>query len=267
MMVDHFFPAEVVSPKVIADSRWIQVIDKFWSVLLGYFEIRRDTSCGLHIHISTVTGGYYLDQLRAMANAVVFWEPATKRCAPPSRHDRFLDFCKSNIAYYVPVNDTLRLAGPLRGLLRAYHYIDNAQRDEIIQYICPDKYRAWNLLPSKTGGHGSTRFRRPPGVASAKKAKHWIAFAMTFVEMAIQFNPSALTAYLVDNLPHLHPSYHAGFWEQFLACAHRLGVFAILDSGLQQTDEPRSLHITLMTQPRLEMLHAIDPDHQLSPNA
>ncbi|KAI4187347.1 MAG: hypothetical protein LQ346_005511 [Caloplaca aetnensis] len=202
-----------------------------------------------------------------MAKAVVFWEPATKRCTPSSRHDRFLDFCKSNIAYGVDVNEALREAGPLRGLARAYDYIDHADRGAVIQYICPDKYRAWNFLPSRTGGTGSIEFRRPPGVVNAKKAKHWIAFTMTFVEMAIQFNPSALAAYMVEHIPHLNSSYHTDFEDQFLDCARRLGVYAVLDPRLKQSDEPRTLHITLMTRARLEMLRALDVDYQLSPNA
>ncbi|KAL8713432.1 MAG: hypothetical protein Q9225_006786 [Loekoesia sp. 1 TL-2023] len=185
MVPEHFFPLEVVSPKIVADRDWVQAIDSFWSVILGHFELRRDTSCGFHIHISSVRGSYSLDQLRMMAKAVIFWEPATKRCTPTSRHDRFLDYCKSNIAHGVPVVEALRGSGPLRGLVQAYDYIDNASRDAIIDYICPDKYRAWNFLPSRTGGTGSIEFRRPPGVVTAKKAKHWIAFTMTFVEMAI----------------------------------------------------------------------------------
>ncbi|KAI4189688.1 MAG: hypothetical protein L6R41_001297 [Letrouitia leprolyta] len=267
MIPDHFFPIEVVSPKIVADRTWVETIDNFWSSLLVYFELRRDTSCGFHIHISTVSGGYSLEQLRMMAKAIIFWEPATKRCTPPSRHDRFVDFCKSNIAYDVPVAETFRQAGPFRGLAQAYNHIDNAGRDNIVDYVCPDKYRSWNLLPSRTGGHGSIEFRRPPGVVTAKKAKHWIAFAMTFVEMAIQFSPSALATYMVNELPQLNQAYHPDFQEQFLACARRLGVFAILDARLHQTDEPRSLHITLMTSDRLEMLRAIDRDYQLSPNS
>lgn len=202
-----------------------------------------------------------------MAEAVVFWEPATKRCAPPSRHDSIQDFCKSNIAEDVPVHQEFRTHGPLRGLARGYDYIDHAGRDQICQYICPDKYRAWNFNPSKTGGSGSIEFRRPPGVVTAKKAKHWIAFAMTFVEMAIQFNPSALAAYMVDNLPELNSAYHTDFQDHFLACARRLGTYAILDPRLQQSDEPRSLHITLMTMDRFMRLREFDNDYQLSPNA
>ncbi|KAL9036712.1 MAG: hypothetical protein Q9180_004139 [Flavoplaca navasiana] len=208
-MPDHFFPVEVVSPVIVADESWTKVIDKFWSVILEHFELRRDTTCGFHVHISTRRGNYTLEELRMMAKAVVFWEPATKRMTPWSRHDECLDFCKSNILADVPVNDVLRTDGPLRGLVTAYSNIDRCDRDAIIDYICPDKYRAWNFKPAKTGGSGSIEFRRPPGVVDAKKAKHWIAFAMTFVDMAIQFNPSALA----DHMAQVESLHTFSFWS------------------------------------------------------
>ena len=130
-------PVEVVSPVIVADESWTKVIDKFWSVILEHFELRRDTTCGFHVHISTRRGNYTLEELRMMAKAVVFWEPATKRMTPWSRHDECLDFCKSNILADVPVNDVLRTDGPLRGLVTAYGNIDRCDRDAIIDYICP----------------------------------------------------------------------------------------------------------------------------------
>ncbi|KAL8834341.1 MAG: hypothetical protein Q9170_003796 [Blastenia crenularia] len=255
-------PLEVISPKIIADGTWVQVIDVFWSVLLAHFELRQGISCGLHIHISTVTGSYSMNQLRAMAKAIIVWEPATKRCTPPSRHDRFQLYCKSNVAHGVPVAEDLN-----RGLAYAFDKIDDYTRDDIIGYICPEKHMAWNLLPSRTDGHGSIEFRRPPGVVTAKKAKHWIAFAMAFVDMAIQFDPSALAPQIANNLAGLYPAYHPDFRQQFLACARQLGVYAILDARLSQTDEPWSLHITEGTLKWYKSLHDFDPNYKLGPNA
>jgi Putative amidoligase enzyme len=109
-----------------------------------HFEFRRDTSCDFHVHVSTSSSGYSIDQLRLMAKAVCFWEPAATRCAPPSRQDRINQFCSSNIKGCM-VYDRLRQDGPLRGLYEAYRIIDSfSTRDEIVDFICEDKYRAWN---------------------------------------------------------------------------------------------------------------------------
>ena len=256
-------PMEVVSPLISADPSWVQVIDHFWLVLLEYFELRRDTSCGFHIHTSTATGSYSQDQLRMMAKAVIFWENATARYAPASRQDRVLDFCKSNIKFPVPVANTLSRHGPLRGLQYAFDYIDNVGIDGIVDFICPDKYRAWNFLPCRQGGHGSIEFRRPPGVVNGKKAKHWVAFTLAFVEMAIQFNPSRLASHVQSNSD-LSQVYYPDFEAALLACARQLGIECQLDPRLRQTDEPRSLHITMMTPDRLHWLQRHDIEYRLS---
>ena len=257
---------EIVSPLIIADAIWVQVIDTFWSVLLQHFELRRDTSCGFHIHTSTATGNYSLAQIRMMAKAIIFWEPATARCAPDSRQDRILGFCKSNIKYPVPVASYLSGPGPLRGLQYAYDYIDTLGIDAIVDFICPDKFRAWNFRPCRTGGHGSIEFRRAPGVVTAKKTKHWIAFTLAFIEMAIQFNPSFLAGQ-VQSAPRLSQISYPDFEEQLLACAKRLGVYPQLDPRLRQSDEPKTLHITTMSPRELRLLQHIDPEYTFSPNA
>jgi len=145
-----------------------------------HFEYRRDTSCGFHIHTSPLTRSYTLEQIRQITKAIVFWEPATAECAPPSRQDRVLGFCKSNISMPVPVAFPLDTHSAWRGHQAVAGHIDNSSRDDVVDYVCPDKYRAWNLLPSKQDGFGSIEFRRAPGVVTAKQAKHWIAFIMAF---------------------------------------------------------------------------------------
>lgn len=253
-------PIEIVAPTAMGDASWPQVIDRFWSIIVAHFEPRRDSSCVFHIHISTATKSWPLDQLRWIAKAIVFWEPATARCAPLSRQDHVQDFCKSNIRTMVPVADCWEL-GPLRGFLQACNDIDQATTsDAIVEYICPDKHRAWNLRPCLTGGHGSIKFRRPPGVVTAKKAKHWIAFTMAFMEMAAQFNPSD-SACQFERCQHLGNLAHPDFDSQLLASARNLNVYHLLDPRLQQSDEPRSLYMTQLRPDRLQWLQARDSEY------
>ena len=112
----------------------------------------------------------------------------------------------------------------------------------------------------KVGGHGSLEFRRPPGVATAKKAKHWIAFAMTFLDMAIQFNQVGLST-AVQTASRLKEVYHPDFEKQLLTCARRLSTFPILDARLRQQDDPRSLYISNMVDEDLTWLTSIDADY------
>ncbi len=256
---------EIVSPVILADRHWPSVIDRFWATLSEHFDFGLDTSCGFHVHISPATGSYSISQLRNMAKAVIFWGPATARCAPPSRQDRILDFCQSNIRD-VPCFEPLSTYGPLRGLQHAYEYIDGADRDAILDYLCPDKYRAWNFKPSRVGGSGSIEHRRAPGVATTKKAKHWIAFTMAFLDMAAQFSPESLAA-RVQAAQDLGTVSHPDFQVQLLTCARHLGIYGILDPRLFQSDDPRTLHITTMLPECLALLQEIDPDYHYSVNA
>ena len=108
-----------------------------------------------------------------------------------------------------------------RGYDEACRFIDNASRDEIIDYVGPDKYMAWNIQPIE--GSGSVEFRRPPAVTGAKPAKHWIAFTMAFVEMAMQFCPDRFARYVRAN-PELHDLSFVDFETRLLACAQKLGI-------------------------------------------
>lgn len=154
----------------------------------------------------------------------------------------------------------------LLGRGEAFNFIDNTYRDDIVKFICPDKYRAWNLLPSKLRGTGSIEFRRAPGVTTTKQAKHWIAFTMSFIEMAMQFNPDKLARYKMSN-PLLQDLTFQDFETRLLDCARQIGVYAQLDPRLRQPDNPRTLHITAMSEARLRHLQQLDKDYRYSVRA
>ena len=68
----------------------------------------------------------------------------------------------------------------------------------------------------------ASSFEKPSGVVNAKKAKHWIAFAVIFLVMAVQFDPQEVT----DRIPlaldldehqnRVRYIYHPDFEEQFI---------------------------------------------------
>ncbi|KAK0757400.1 hypothetical protein N5P37_010123 [Trichoderma harzianum] len=128
--------------------------------------------------------------------------------------------------------------------------------------VCPDKYRAWNLLPAREGKAGSIEFRRPPGVSTAKKAKHWIAFTMSFIYLAIRANPSHLSS-RVDESIDLDAILHPDFLEDLLRCARQLDVFAHLDPRLIQVDDVSRLHITMAQPESVAWLRSLNLGYNL----
>ncbi|KAK2744127.1 hypothetical protein FQN57_004387 [Myotisia sp. PD_48] len=164
-----------------------------------------------------------LQQLRAMAKAIAFCEPATQRDLRLSG-----DKIRPGISANVFSKENPKLVkhieslGPLRGPRSVFGYIDHADRGSIIEFVCSGKFRAWTWRPSRVGGPGSVEFRRPPGVVTAKKAKHWIAFAMPFLDMAVQFNPDSL-AHDIEATSDIVDVLHPNFQDQLLCCTKNGG--------------------------------------------
>lgn len=192
----------------------------------GHFAVRLDTTCSTHIHLCWAHGSHTVEELRSLAKAVVFWEPATAHCAPPSRQDRATAFCCSNLKPPV-LAAIFRQHGPIRGLPVAFKAFDDADRDEVINLVCPSKYIAWNFKPARSGGPGSIQFRRPPGVASAKKMKHWIAFAATFAQLTLKGDVEKMAQRMIEAEGRWETVHHPNFVKEMERCAWGIGLYTI----------------------------------------
>ncbi|KAM3538433.1 hypothetical protein ARSEF1564_008661 [Beauveria bassiana] len=207
---DGFYPVEIITPVITADNEWAGKIDAFWQLLLGHFE-----------------------------------EPATARCCPPSRQDKATLFCASNLQ--APrLQKYFHQLGPIRALPVIFDKIDSASRDDVVDLVSPDKNRAWNLRPAKDGKAGSIEFRRPPAVATAKKAKHWIAFTIAFIYMSIRANPSYFSS-KVELMQDYEEISHPNFLADLEDCAREAGVNSQLDPRLLQVDNVATLHFSMIT--------------------
>ena len=109
-------------------------------------------------------------------------------------------------------------------------------------------------------------FRRAPGVVTAAKSLHWIAFTMAFVDMALQFDPSTL-ADRIGSTEYLQELYQPDFIDQFLSCARDLGLNSLLDQELKQKDDLVAQHFTMTSPASMRLLQRIDPRYTFSPNA
>ena len=133
--------------------------------------------------------------------------------------------------------------------------------DEVVHFICPDKYRAWNLLPCKEDGFGSIEFCRPRGVVNAKQAKRWIVFTMAFVNMAIEFRVDGFICYVRSN-PVMSDMSFADSESKILQSARIVNCYAQLDPRFKQSDNLRILHMTVMDFNALCWLQQHDRDYQ-----
>ncbi|KIW68925.1 hypothetical protein PV04_04837 [Phialophora macrospora] len=160
----------------------------------------------------------------------------------------------------------MSIYGPLRGLEYAFDYIDNCSRESVVDYVCPDKYRAWNFNPCRPGGHGSIEFRRAPGAVQSGSSIHWIAFTMAFIDMAIQYSPATL-ATRVRDAAYLPEVYHPDFRTELLECAAQLGLTGLLDLEAGRHEDPESLHFTTTSSKVINHLKRFDRRYRFSDNA
>lgn len=168
-------------------------------------------------------------------------------------------FCESNIKS-PKIKHYLQQHGPIRSLPFIFDKIDEATRDEVIELISPDKNRAWNLRPAKEGKAGSIEFRRPPGVASAQNAKHWIAFTMAFVYMAICANPSKLSQSIQD-MQSFEDISHPDFLDDIKRFASELGIVQQLK--LDQPDDIEKLHFSILSNEGKMWLRSLNKGYQV----
>ncbi|KAI0834477.1 hypothetical protein F5Y06DRAFT_300582 [Hypoxylon sp. FL0890] len=145
--------------------------------------------------------------------------------------------------------------------------IDTLDRDEIVDFISPAKSFAWNFQPSKEGRSGSIEFRRPPGVDSAKKTKHWVAFAMSFIWMSMTSNPQAFIDDLTKTKSTFRKVRHPDFQDRLIRAAKEIGEYWNLDPRLEQEDDVEKLHITMMNDASFEWLSKTGRGYRWSENS
>lgn len=118
--------------------------------------------------------------------------------------------------------------GPVRqfGYRELFGHMDTLSRDNLIRLVGPIKGLAFNFKNASDERLGSIGFRRPPGVWSWKKTKHWIAFGIAFWQLAFDFSdPGNRNAPLrVDD-----PGALEKFERALRAAARKHGVEHMLD--------------------------------------
>ncbi|KAM0814534.1 putative Amidoligase enzyme [Seiridium cardinale] len=185
-----FWRLELVTRIMNTNEDWQREVDRIFSVLNEYCEIRLTVGCSMHIHVSpTQTGDlqqkYTIVQLRSILNAISFYDAAITQIMPAERKNTL--WAQSNVngektpskikmAYRAVPQ---RSWGPLFSIFGSIKMKAMVHRE-----MGQDKYMSWNF------GHlmdqcGTIEFRRPPGVRTAADAKHWAAFTLGFINMAM----------------------------------------------------------------------------------
>src|SRR5271155_1948897 len=78
---------EAVSPKLNTKQKVSQTFDEFWEAMGVHFDVKRESSCGGHVHITPLNTNnkFSLDEIRQIAFATVVYEDLIHSILPPAR--------------------------------------------------------------------------------------------------------------------------------------------------------------------------------------
>ena len=153
-----------------------------WDSLRFLCSIVPEQSCSTQVHISPDID-YTVVQLKAIARAVLYFEPAFNALAAP--HRRGNTWCKSFYASHPEFKDTEH--DPQLAIAK----LDGVEeKDDIIDLMNPDsKGYVWNFESLRR--YGSLEFRQAPGVTTADETLAWVEFALTFINAALRKLPAS----------------------------------------------------------------------------
>ncbi|KAM0276814.1 hypothetical protein ACHAQH_006349 [Verticillium albo-atrum] len=185
-----FWRVEIISEAMKTDNNsWQRNLDTFFDTLHLNFEILLTTGCSMHIHISPgldVNLRYTKDQITCILKAIAFYDQAITKIMPADRKNN--EFALSN--FQAPRTNQMLKDGhanvssaswaPLFSQFDKISFIGAVHTGSFRR----DRFMSWNF-GNLTDSCGTVEFRRPPGVDSAAKAKHWAGFALAFVANAL----------------------------------------------------------------------------------
>ncbi|KAI9764376.1 MAG: hypothetical protein M1840_008514 [Geoglossum simile] len=187
---DGFYGLEVISRLLESADNWLAEIDLLWTLLDDFCFIRSDDSCGTHVHTS-LRGRYTLDELKRIAKATVYYEPAITSVMPNERKVSL--WSRSNMSESTQLRQAYDNA-QIHGYGYLFDWIDSFEDEEALSNaISPTKAVSWNFKNAVPGGCGTVEFRRPPQVTSTEATKHWIAFTLCLVTYSVHCDFSQIS--------------------------------------------------------------------------
>ncbi|KAH7036026.1 putative amidoligase enzyme-domain-containing protein [Microdochium trichocladiopsis] len=195
---------EMLSPifRLLPGSKWRDTVRGTWGVLRKTTVVNTDEDCSTHVHMS-LSGGYSVTQLKRLAQAVIYFEPAFEAILPEDRRGN--EYAASN---WIDNAYLKRLSRQ-----QAIDRIEQCRtQDELIQLMNPggaqDRYYGWNF--QALNKLSTVEFRRGPASSTADQVLHWVELATTFLRASIHLPSSGALSRLPPNIGGLLHFLHSG---------------------------------------------------------
>lgn len=168
----------------------MEEIEVVWSTLQEFCEIQMHESCSTHVHIGA-DDGWSLEELKSISKGWLWFEQSIRAAMPSSRKDcdwaapnpsheyeaRFKSARKMVILYEKALAED--------SFSRVFSFVDRADSiDNLIERVAPERCLSWNYQNTRNKCQ-TIEFRRPPLSRDASDCKHWVVFALSFVQWAL----------------------------------------------------------------------------------
>lgn len=207
--------------------------------------IRSNRSCGFHIHLSPLGGGWTLNELKGIAIGIIHFEQAFEAMIPETRRGN--QFIRSN-----------RFFGneQLKGLKHSEciaKILSQKSVSSLAGLMSSDRYTTWNFENLKEDSRkGTLEFRQPPGQTRAAGCLSWIELAMDFVQSARRKDWYLKIREYPQTVSGLKKFVTEGFVEGLSKGSHLEPLMHSKNADLSIVPKAPEFDIALMTKKELE---------------
>lgn len=179
---------EAVSPIMKSSHRWEDTVAKFWEVMADLFDIKKNLTCGTHIHVAPWQARFTLQQAQTIAFACCYWEPYVVSFLPVERRD--YGYCQRNTALASRMGYLYRKETPSAWKTIAHEIKRTNNFEELCTYMqggmgSDHRKVLWNFqnLCNETG---TIEFRGGRHMRGPNRTLRWVTFTIVFVLMALE---------------------------------------------------------------------------------
>ncbi|PGG97883.1 hypothetical protein AJ79_09055 [Helicocarpus griseus UAMH5409] len=170
---------ELISPLLrdFPGSVWREDVMAVWDFLARHYYVSGDKNCSTHVHISRA-GTFSATDLKRVAQAVIYFEPAFEAILPPDR--RANEYTRSNWI------DNPNFGYKNLSRDQAIEIIEGLNTvEEVMDTMNPNqsKYFGWNFISVKK--FNTIEFRRGSVSLSPEDVFMWVELAMSFIRAAM----------------------------------------------------------------------------------
>ncbi|KAI9702193.1 MAG: hypothetical protein M1820_006275 [Bogoriella megaspora] len=171
------------------------------------YDMKVNKSCGMHVHISPISGEWELDSLKKLSYCILWFEEALELLYPDERRQT-VQWGKANYAHnprfqkktgddddHLEVKqvkkDISECANQIAirtDIVSLVHLMNPPSRSAANQSDEPDRYYAWNFTNLIEGETRTVEYRRPPSKTKSKDCEPWLWLSVAFVDAAVQID-------------------------------------------------------------------------------